>query len=203
MNCDSTPVSIRATICGVEELDRYQNNGVTHVLSILDPVSLDPEALMRFPSHARTTLRFHDEIDTGPGIILPQREHIAAIVAVAQTLVSQSNGITPHLLVHCQMGISRSTAAAAILLAVFNPEEPESEIFSRILALRDQAWPNCRMIALADELLQRHGRMSVALGRLYAKQLTRNPAMGDYLRANGRGREVDMAMVPDELRIHE
>jgi hypothetical protein len=91
------------------------------------------------------------------------------------------------------MGISRSTAAMATLLSFVHPDEDEDEIFAQVLKLRPEAWPNCLMVVLADELLGRRGRLTAALGRLYAVQLAKRPEMGRYLRTHGRGREVDMA----------
>jgi predicted protein tyrosine phosphatase len=98
-----------------------------------------------------------------------------------------------HALVHCHMGISRSTAAMAVLLAQLHPEADEDRIFSRILEIRPQAWPNCVMIELADDLLGRGGRLVAAVGRLYAQQLTGRPDMELHMRENGRAREVAMA----------
>jgi predicted protein tyrosine phosphatase len=91
------------------------------------------------------------------------------------------------------MGISRSTAAMATLLAQLHPEENEDRIFARILEIRPQAWPNCVMIGFADDLLERGGRLTAALGRLYARQLAERPEMELHMRENGRAREVDMA----------
>ena len=103
------------------------------------------------------------------------------------------NGSKPHILVHCQMGISRSTAAAAILLSLVHRNQGEDRIFAELLKLQPNAWPNCLMIELADNLLGRQGQFAAALGRLYAIQLAKRPEMGNYLRRYGRGREVDMA----------
>jgi predicted protein tyrosine phosphatase len=197
------PVSIHTTICGVDELDDLRNSGVTHILSILDPGSADPAALTQFPSHSRTRLHFHDEIDGGPGILLPQREHIETIISAGRTLLSEDDNAARHIVIHCQKGISRSTAAMAVLLAVLNPQRAESEIFSRVLELRSKAWPNCRMIELADDLLERQGRLLAGLRRLYATRLGRDPEMGVYLRINGRAREVDMGLACDGPSMSE
>lgn len=81
----------------------------------------------------------------------------------------------------------------ATLLAQVHPEEHEDLIFAHLLHIRPQAWPNCIMIELADELLGRGGRLTVALGRLYAMQLVKTPELESHMRENGRAREVDMA----------
>jgi predicted protein tyrosine phosphatase len=182
------------TICALDELDGHRTRGVTHVLSILDPGYPEPKAFRVHDSRRRATLRFHDEIEPGPGVHLPRTEHVAAILAFGNVLSEDAREHADlHALVHCHMGISRSTAAMATLLAQLHPEENEDRIFARILEIRPQAWPNCVMIGFADDLLGRGGRLMAALGRFYARQLVGRPDMELHMRENGRAREVDMA----------
>jgi predicted protein tyrosine phosphatase len=175
------------TVCGLDDLaDRA---GVTHVLSILDPGRPDPEAFGAYGPHHRTVLRFHDAIAPGEGIVPPGRADIDAILAFGDALGPEGEG---HLLVHCHMGISRSTAALATLLAQAHPDEGEDRIVERLLAIRPQAWPNSLMIALADRALGRGGRLDAALARLYARQLGIFPRFDPVMRGLGRAREVEM-----------
>jgi predicted protein tyrosine phosphatase len=183
------------TICGLDELGDHRARNVTHVLSILDPDWPEPEAFSAYDPHHRITLRFHDVIEPGPGYVLPAREHVEAILEFGRSMTSDSGEDTSHLLVHCHMGISRSTAAMAILMAQSQPET-EEWIFSRLFELRPQAWPNSLMIEFADDLLGRRGRLVTALTGLYAEHLLRRPDYERILRSGGRGREVDMAKKP-------
>lgn len=188
----SVPVSLM-TICGLSELDHHRSRGVTHVLSILDPDWPEPAPFGSYDPHHRTTLRFHDVIEPGPGLILPRREHVESIVAFGEEMKrSAAEHRDPHLLVHCHMGISRSTAAMATLLAQARPQEDEDRVFASIAEIRPQAWPNSRIIAFADDLLGRRGRLTAALARLYARQLARRPETGRDMRGIGRAREVEM-----------
>jgi predicted protein tyrosine phosphatase len=182
------------TICGLTELDRYSESDVTHVLSILDPGNPGSDAFSKYPPHGRVILYFHDEIDAGPNIVLPEAKDIRKILALGESIREHSSGGRPHLLVHCHMGISRSTAAMAILLAVCRPDEDEETICLRVLRARPHAWPNSLMVGLADDLLGRAGRLVSALGGLYAAQLAKRPELGVYLRNNGRAREVDLGI---------
>jgi predicted protein tyrosine phosphatase len=91
------------------------------------------------------------------------------------------------------MGISRSTAAMATLLAQAHPDEPEDRIFERIREVRPVAWPNSVMIGFADGMLGRGGRLVAALGRHYGVQVKANPRFAEEMRRLHRGREVDMA----------
>jgi predicted protein tyrosine phosphatase len=189
------PLAIRTVICGLDQLDLHSASRITHVLSILDPGFPDPDAFKAYGPHARTSLRFHDEIEPGLNRILPQANDIETILSLGRTMAEDlEKGGKPHMLVHCQMGISRSTAATAILLLTIHRGKDEDDIFARLLELQPNAWPNCLMIELADDLLQRRGRFTAAAGRLYAAQLEKKPESADFLRRHGRGREVDMAL---------
>jgi predicted protein tyrosine phosphatase len=182
------------TICGLEELDHHSRRGVTHVLSILDPEWPDPEAFTQYDLHHRTTLKFHDVIEPGPGLILPQAQHVEEILKFGNGIITDPTlRRDPHLLVHCHMGVSRSTAAMAILIAQSNSSESDEAIFARLLELRPQAWPNSRMIGFADQLLGRGGGFLHALGALYATQLSARPEFANFMRTHGRTRELELA----------
>jgi predicted protein tyrosine phosphatase len=191
------PVAISLlTVCGLEELEHHSARAVTHVLSILDPDWPDPEAFSAYRPHHRTILRFHDAVEPGPGVMLPQIGHVEAILGFGRALAHGSGERAEgdgHLLIHCHAGISRSTAAMAMLLAQVRPDEDEEAIFRRLQEIRPQAWPNSLMIGFADELLGRGGRMTAALCRLYARQLAARPHLADTMRGLRRAREVEMA----------
>jgi predicted protein tyrosine phosphatase len=186
------PISL-LTICGLEELSEHGSRGVTHVLSILDPDYPEPEALRALARPHRVLLRFHDAIEPAPGLVMPGKQHVGTILDFGRKLADTAQQPAGHLLVHCHVGVSRSTAAMACLLSQAHPRENEDRIFARLLELRPKAWPNSRMIALADELLGRGNRLNAALGRLYQRQLSGYPKLATFMRENGRLREVQMA----------
>jgi predicted protein tyrosine phosphatase len=177
------------TVCGLDELDRHSARGVTHILSILDPEWPEPEAFREFDPHFRATLRFHDAIEAGPGVVLPQQGEVNAILAFARDA-----GDVRHLLIHCHAGISRSTAAMLMVLAQAHPDEAEDAIVDRLLEIRPQAWPNSRMVALADELLGREGRLSAAVTPIYAMRLRMDPALAETMRRLNRAKEVELGL---------
>lgn len=181
-------------VCGIAELDAHGARGVTDVLSILDPDLPDPPAFAAWPAHRRTVLRFNDEIDPAPGIVLPAAPDVDAILAYGRKIKTHPG--EKHLLVHCHMGMSRSTAAMAMLLAQDEPQTPAEAIFERVRGIRARSWPNSLMVRLADAALGRQGEMLAALRRLYGRQLRTFPTFGDSLRSIGRGAEVDMAEAP-------
>lgn len=188
------PLSISMlTVCGLEELSLHARRGVTHVLSILDPSTPEPEAFLAYDRHHRMLLRFHDEIEPRPGILLPTAEDVKAVLTFNERLSDRLDGAEQHLLVHCHAGISRSTAAMAMLLAQLHPEVSEDDIFAHVVGIRPKAWPNSRMIGFADAQLGRGGRFTAALGRLYARQLVAFPFVADFMREHWRSRELEMA----------
>ena len=182
------------TICGIEELPSHGAAGVTHVLSITDPGMPDLAAFGAYGNIRRTSLQFHDEIDPMPGVVMPSPTHIEAILRFGQDMDEQAEeGVDGHLLVHCHMGISRSTAAMVTLMAQAEPDDDEDALFERLRAVRLQAWPNSVMIAMADEMLGRSARLSSALRRHYAHQIAHQPDLVRMIESVGRRREIEMA----------
>jgi predicted protein tyrosine phosphatase len=177
------------TVCGLHELDRHCARDVTHVLSILDPEWPEPEAFQDFGPHSRVTFRFHDAIEPDPGVVLPQKAVVDAILAFGR-----GAGDMRHLLIHCHAGLSRSTAAMLMILAQADPRATEEAIVDRLLEIRPQAWPNSRMIGFADELLDRDGRLSAAVARIYARRLEIEPELADTMRRLNRAREVEFGL---------
>jgi predicted protein tyrosine phosphatase len=177
------------TVCGIEELADHCEVGVSHVLSILDPAWPVPEAFGRFGEHARLELRFHDVIEEVPGMVAPNEEHVARLLAFGRDLAA-GPADAARLLVHCHMGVSRSTASAALVLAQALPDRPGGEVFRAILRVRPQAWPNLRMVEIGDAMLGRGGRLVAAAHEVYRAQLEARPQLGGFMERHGRGREV-------------
>ena len=94
-----------------------------------------------------------------------------------------------HALVHCHAGISRSQAAAAILMCQHAPGQEEAA-FLRLLELRKHGWPNTRMVEFADRLLKRDGAMLAGLNAYRRALLKEKPHLKDVIRNIGRGHEL-------------
>jgi predicted protein tyrosine phosphatase len=181
---------VKQTICGIDELDLHGDAGVTHMLSILDPEAPDIAVFKFGPFRNRLTLRFHDVILPHPDYVRPERADMEKVLAFGRTLPDADPA---HLLVHCHMGISRSTAAATAILLQAHPGLGEDEALAHIHSIRGKAWPNSLMMSHFDALLGREGRLMAALARHYRKQLLANPRFAEPLRNGGRLAEVEMA----------
>jgi len=180
----------KITICGLSELRQHSGARVTHVLSILDPEFPSPTAFADYGAHAKLELRFDDIINEAPKLRAPQLAHVEALLAFGAGLEQEPEA---HLLVHCHMGISRSTSSTALLVAQAAPKMAPSEIFSVLHEIRPQIWPNLRIIEMGDKKLGRNGTMISALRDLYRLQIERDPNWVQEMRAEGRGREINLA----------
>ena len=89
--------------------------------------------------------------------MLPEQRHVESLL----DFLDRWEQARP-LVIHCFAGVSRSTAAAFIALCALTPR-PESEIARELRRLSPSATPNPRLVALADALLSREGRMSRAI----------------------------------------
>jgi len=82
-------------------------------------------------------------------------EDVRQIISLAEQLRLESG----TLLIHCEAGVSRSTATALIIYACWLGPGSEDEAMRRVLAQRPCAIPNRRMVALADKLLGLNGSL--------------------------------------------
>jgi len=180
----------RITVCGIDELAGHGDAGVSHVLSILDPGWPVPSAFGTYGEHERLELRFHDIIEDEAGMIPPRLEHIERLLAFGRDLMAEPPS-GAHLLVHCHAGVSRSTASMAVILAQAQPARPAEAAFDKVLRIRPGAWPNLRIVELADALLGRQGELVAAAHGVYRRQAVRRPELVDVMRSSGWGREVE------------
>jgi predicted protein tyrosine phosphatase len=102
-------------------------------------------------------LAFHDIVEPVPGLVAPDRDLMQAVLAFGRDTQQQR-----ALLIHCWAGISRSSAAAFAIACDRNPGF-EREIATELRRRSPSATPNRLMVRLADELLQRNGRMIAAI----------------------------------------
>ncbi len=125
-------------------------------LDIATPDSID--------RHNHLRLAMNDISAPRDNLIPPDAGHISQLLAFGEAWhaqAAQRNGAP--LLIHCWAGISRSPAAAFILLCALNPQADEQTIARLLRQASDTATPNPLMVQIADRLLRREGRMSDAI----------------------------------------
>jgi predicted protein tyrosine phosphatase len=133
---------------------------VSHLVTLINGETLVPTPPSITPDrHLR--LDMNDICEPITGLVLPCEEHVADLVQFALDWDRRA-----PLLIHCWAGISRSTAAAFIAACALGPGRDEEEIATVLRAASPSATPNARLVAIADGMLGRHGRMSAAIERI-------------------------------------
>ncbi len=176
----------KLAICGIPELPQHASTGVTHVLSIIDTHEPRPDALDDFFEFEHELIRFDDVVAEYPGFEACTPEHIEKVLAFGEKVHAHADG---HVLVHCHAGISRSQAAAAILMCQHAPGQEEAA-FLRLLELRKHGWPNTRMVEFADRLLKRKGALMRGLLVYRRALIEAKPHLREVIRNIGRGHEL-------------
>lgn len=129
---------------------------VTFLVSIGDPYDELPIGYDNVPHKVRLLLA---DVVTELGAT---EEDVRRIIGLAEDLRSG----TGKVLIHCEAGVSRSTAAALIMYACWLGPGRERDAMERVLAQRPVAIPNRRMVELADRLLDRRGHLVKMLGHV-------------------------------------
>jgi predicted protein tyrosine phosphatase len=138
----------------------FESYRPSHVLGLLSPGQ--DEIALPAPIH-RLELRFNDIATQQYGLVAPDESNLRAILDFGQSWDRAA-----PMLVYCFAGISRSTAAAFTIACQHHPRRAEQEIAKFLREASVSATPNPLMVALADTLLDRQGRMSdavLAIGR--------------------------------------
>lgn len=133
--------------------------GSFDLLTLLSPGHSDEFLGGRSPGrHVRLT--FHDIAEPTPGLTAPD-------AAMVSDIIQFGRGAAPDraMLVHCWAGISRSSAATYAIVCDRNPGF-EDAIARELRRRAPSVTPNRLIVALADDLLDRRGRMVDAIERI-------------------------------------
>ena len=145
-------------VCSLADLpETVASTGARHILTVMGKVHIvqRPASVLE-ANHLKISM--DDITDPAEGFVAPSSHHIAQVLA----FVRGWNREAP-LVVHCFAGISRSTASAFLAACALNPHRDEATIARQMRAASPTAYPNRRIVMLADQVLQRNGRMIAAL----------------------------------------
>ena len=153
-------------VCSLARLhETVEETGALHVVTLLKDTDRVERPNSIVP--ANHLILGMDDINTPmDGYIIPADEHVTRLL----DFVRGWDRAKP-MVVHCFAGISRSTAGAYVAACALNPNRDETEIALAIRRASRTAQPNARIVAIADRLLNRDGRMVravEALGPAYA-----------------------------------
>ena len=132
----------------------------SHLITLLDP-SDDMPTPEGVAAHRHLRLGMNDIVHGLPDQTPPDEQHVREIIAFAQTWDRKR-----PMLIHCWAGISRSTATAFTVLCLLNARGRERKIATALRSASPFAYPNLRIVALADNLLDRDGRMVEAIDQM-------------------------------------
>jgi predicted protein tyrosine phosphatase len=149
----------------------------SHLITLLDPNDdmPTPDDVL---GHRHLRLGLHDIATARADLTAPDEMHVRELIAFARDWDRRK-----PMLIHCWAGISRSTASAFTIACLFSPPGLEHDLARRLRQNAPHAQPNPRIVAFADALLDRDGRMVDAVdamgpaeivfeGRLFALPLT-------------------------------
>lgn len=145
-------------VCSLAKIEETAaRTGAERMLSLLTAGTevVRPASIAR-ENHLHLVM--HDIAAAQDGMTMPGEEHVRNLLDFAR----RWDRARP-MLVHCYAGISRSTASAYIIAAALAPKRDEAELARTLRLLSPSATPNPRLIAVADTLLGRDGRMIAAI----------------------------------------
>jgi len=138
---------------------------VSHLVTLINGETLiDTPPSIDKGRHLR--LSMNDICEPRDGLVVPHEDHVADLIQFALDWDQKA-----PLLIHCWAGISRSTAAAFISLCALNPDMDEHALARALRRASPTAYPNRRLVALADGVLSRKGRMTKAVEHIGRGQL--------------------------------
>ncbi len=145
-------------VCSLARLHpTVAETGAKHVVTLMKDVAM----VQRPPSVEEANhllLDMDDIVTVMDGYVHPCEAHVEKLIA----FVTGWDRTAP-IVVHCYAGISRSTAGAFIAACALNPKRDEISIARAIRSFSPTAQPNSRLVALADDILGRKGRMTDAI----------------------------------------
>ncbi|WP_306253456.1 tyrosine phosphatase family protein [Parvularcula sp. IMCC14364] len=137
-----------------------RDNSPARIVSLLGPDTPFPDVEGYGPDiHHRVCL--DDDRKPIEGRLTPNEAHVSGAIDFLKDWNPDD-----AMLVHCWAGISRSSATAFIAAFLHNPDIDESLILDDIREASPTAFPNTRIVAIADDLMGRSGRMANAATRM-------------------------------------
>jgi predicted protein tyrosine phosphatase len=137
--------------------DTVRQTGARHLVTLINvntPVERPPEIM----PDRHLFLGVSDIVTPLDGHVTPSEDHVARLLAFVRAWDQDD-----PLLIHCWAGISRSTAAAYITACALNPQADEVDLAITLRRAAPSATPNARLVAIADTILGRSGRMRDAI----------------------------------------
>lgn len=147
----------RIYICGLQEMPGHvERLRPARLISLLPAADQPPTpGQVAPPDHLRVGI---DDIDEPQaGLVAPAHHHIEGLIDFLRDSKPKAS-----ILIHCLAGVSRSPAAAFIAMALESPGL-EFEVAQTLRSAAPFVVPNRLMVEMADDVLERRGRLVAAL----------------------------------------
>ncbi len=158
-------------VCALSKVEiNLERTGASHMMSLIGhKIEVNRPARIEVQNYLRVKLSDIVPLEDGSrtpehqrdGHILPETTHVHDMINFVRSWNQQN-----PLLIHCYAGVSRSTAAAYIAMLVLKPDLDDMQLALELRALSPTATPNPHIIALADGILKRNGRMISAISAI-------------------------------------
>lgn len=169
---DGLALSERIRICGVRAvtaLVKKRSENIGGVISLqtrppdyAKPEEWHPPRLAKTPQLFLTISDQAHHLPELPDYIKvshpPEKRHISDVFDFVAQCSPQKN-----LLIHCYGGVHRSTAVALSLIAQEYGSGREDEAVRKLLLIRSHALPSLPLVKVADDFLQREGKLLAAV----------------------------------------
>lgn len=143
-------------VCPLHEVDEALRIWrPSHVIGLASPGA---ETAALPPNVKRLQLTFNDIAEPRPGLQAVSAEDVARLLAFARDRPRDA-----PLLIQCWAGVSRSPAAAYVVACMLTRPGDEGRLAKQLRAAAPFATPNPRLVALADQALDRGGAMIEAI----------------------------------------
>ncbi len=129
----------------------------SYLLSVINPET-PVERPKRILPENHLYLGMNDIVTATPGFEMGSRAQVEQMIGFFQDWDRAS-----PMVVHCWAGVSRSTASAFIAACCLRPDLSERELAQDLRLASPSATPNRRLVELADDILDRQGRMTAAI----------------------------------------
>lgn len=145
-------------VCSLSRLtETVTKTGASHVVTLINAETMVPTPQGIAPER-HLFLGFNDIVTPVEGLKPPAEQHVQHLLDFVRGWDQSA-----PMVIHCWAGISRSTAGAYITACALQPEADEQKLALLLRRNAPSATPNARLVAFADKLLQRNGRMIDAI----------------------------------------
>ena len=155
-------MTTRLHVCSLARLpETAATIGASHLMTLLSPGGVVARRPPGIAADHHLDVGVSDIVGAREGFTQPDAAHVATMLAFFRAWDRRA-----PLLIHCYAGVSRSTAAAFIGVCALAPERDEVAVARALRKASPTATPNTLLVALADEALERRGRMIDAVAAI-------------------------------------